>query len=344
MVSAAARLRRGAIEVVIVSSGAVAAGMGKLSFTARPVQLAERQAAAAVGQSVLMERYSYYLGLQELIGAQILLSRMDLAEPARYANAQNTLEKLLQLGVVPIINENDTVAVEELCIGDNDRLSALVAGLVHADLLVILTDVDGLCTGNPKQDRDAQIIREVEDVSQVWALAGGAGSMLGTGGMTTKLKAAEIVTRFGIGMILMNASRLEDLEAIVTGERQEGTFFIPQKHRLTGRKRWIAYAGLSEGTITVDQGAAQALLNEGKSLLAKGIIAAEGTWERHELVRIVDLSGQEIARGLSALNSEEILLVKGRHSEELLKMIPDVTGQEVIHRDHMTIMTDARGS
>ncbi|MDR3271719.1 MAG: glutamate 5-kinase [Peptococcaceae bacterium] len=344
IVQATAQLKASEVDVVIVSSGAVAAGMGQLKRTDRPIHLTDRQAAAAVGQSVLMESYTHLLARKNLVGAQVLLSRLDLADPARYINAQNTLERLLLWGVVPIINENDTVAVEELNIGDNDTLSALVAGLAHADLLFILTDVDGLYTANPRHDEQARIIAQVDDVGQVWSLAGGAGSMLGTGGMVTKLKAAEIVTRFGIGMILMNANKIERLPDVVSGEVREGTCFQPQKHRLAGRKRWIAYAGLSEGTVTVDQGAANALLHEGKSLLASGIAGIDGAWERHELVRVTDPSGQGIARGLVALSSQEILRVKGMHSEELLREIPDLRSPEIIHRDYMTVMPEGLNS
>lgn len=337
------KLHKQGNEIVLVSSGSVAAGMGKLNLSARPRDLAGKQAVAAVGQGFLIERYSYHLEQYGLTGAQILLSRTDLAESSHYRNAQNTLEKLIKLGVIPIINENDTVAVEELCFGDNDRLSAMVAGLVHAELLIILTDVDGLFTANPKENVNAKLITEVKDISQVFNLAGGAGTNLGTGGMVTKLLAAQIVTRFGIGMRLVNTNVIEQLDQIVSGKINAGTYFVPEKHRLVGRKRWIAYAGLSEGTIIVDEGAARVLLSEGKSLLAKGIVGIEGSWGRKELVRIVDLRGQEIARGLVELDSEEVQMVKGCHSEEMLKRIPDLNSEEVVHRDHMTLMTENGG-
>ena len=340
VVRSVAGLRQRGYECVLVSSGAVAAGMGKLGLTSRPRDLAGKQAAAAVGQGVLIERYAYYLEQYGLIGAQVLVSRLDLAEPSRYRNAQNTLARLLRLGAVPIINENDTVAVEELCFGDNDRLSALVAGLVHADTLVIFTDVEGLYTANPREKAEAKLIRTVEDVAEVKGLGGGAGSQLGTGGMLTKLKAAEMATRFGIGMYLLHGRHIGELAAILDGSLSAGTYFVPTKHRLSGRKRWIAYAGLSEGTIRVDEGAAKALVNEGKSLLPKGITGMEGHWERKELVRIIDAAGQEVARGVAELSSVEVALVMGRHSEEMLQLIPDLSGEEVVHRDNMTLMAD----
>ncbi|MDQ7095924.1 glutamate 5-kinase [Desulfosporosinus sp. PR] len=335
-----AALRQKGIECVLVSSGAVAAGMGKLGLAARPRDLAGKQAVAAVGQGVLIEKYARNLERHGLVGAQILLSRLDLAEVSRYHNAQNTLEKLLRLQVIPIINENDTVAVEELCFGDNDSLSALVAGFVHAELLVILTDVDGLYTANPKKDPSAQLITEVSEVSAVEMLAGGAGSMLGTGGMVTKLRAAKIATRFGIGMLLLNFTRIRELLKLNESQAVQGTYFQPLKHRLAGRKRWIAYAGLSEGSICIDDGAEKALVEEGKSLLAKGIKSTEGTWERHEIVRIVNLRGEEVARGVVELSGEEVELVKGLHSEKMPQLIPDITGEEVVHRDNMTLMLD----
>lgn len=326
------------VECVLVSSGAVAAGMGQLGLTSRPRDVAGKQAAAAVGQGVLIEKYAQHFEKHGLVCAQVLLTRTDLSDASRYRNAQNTLERLLRFHVVPIINENDTVAVEELCFGDNDRLSALVAGLVHADLLVILTDVDGLYTANPKKDASARLVEEVEDVSEVMGMAGGVGSQLGSGGMITKIKAAEIATRFGIGLLLLNSERIPELTGLLQGQQPVGTYFVPSKHRLIGRKRWIAYGGLSEGSIIIDDGAVRALAEEGKSLLAKGITGVEGNWDRKELVRIINKEGQEIARGLSELSSAEVEQVKGLHSEQMLNLISDLEGEEVVHRDNMTLM------
>ncbi len=325
------------IECFLVSSGAVAAGMGKLGLSSRPKGIAERQAVAAVGQGKLIEKYNEQLERHGLIGAQVLLSRVDLADPTHYRNAQNTLEKLIKRKVIPIINENDTVVVEELCFGDNDRLSALVAGLVHADLLAIFTDVDGLYTANPKHDPEAQLIEDVYDIGEVEDGAEGAGSCLGTGGMATKLKAAQIATRFGIGVFLLNSSRMKEMHYYFHGQRPAGTFFHPTEHCLTGRKRWIAYAGLSEGSIEIDRGAARALLEEGKSLLAKGITGVSGNWERKDLVRIIDGEGQEIGRGIVELSSVEVERVKGKHSEDVMKILPDLSREEVIHRDNLAV-------
>jgi len=340
IVAVIATLKQKGVECILVTSGAVAAGMGQLGIHDRPRDLPGKQAFAAVGQGVLIERYTRNLERYGIVGAQILMSRIDLAEASRYRNTQNTLEKLLRLQVVPIINENDTVAVEELCFGDNDTLSALVAGLIDADLLVLLTDVDGLYSNNPKKDPLAQLIKEVSEVSAVECMASGAGTNIGTGGMVTKLRAAKIATRFGIGMLLLNFTRIRELLDLAEGQETEGTYFLPAKHRLAGRKRWIAYAGLSEGSIQVDKGAAKALIEKGKSLLAKGVITTEGTWERKEIVRIVNMLGEEIARGVAELSSDEVEKVKGLHSEIVLKLIPDFEGEEVVHRDNMTLMVD----
>lgn len=334
-----AGIRELGVECVLVSSGAVAAGVGKLGLKAKPKDVAGKQAVAAVGQGVLIEKYALALEARGLVCAQVLLSRLDLAEASRYRNAQNTLEQLLRYQVIPIINENDTVAVEELCFGDNDRLSALVAGLVHGDLLVIFTDVDGLYSANPKLNPQAELIEEVEDLAQVMHIAGGAGSAMGTGGMVTKLKAAEIATRFGMGMFLLHSMRMEDIIKLIQGERPLGTYFFPATHRIMGKKRWIAYGGLSEGSIFIDEGAVKALL-KGKSLLASGITGIEGIWERKELVRINNPEGLEVARGLVELSSEELEKVRGKHSEEMLATIPNLEGEEVVHRDNMTLMIE----
>lgn len=342
IVNVISKIRGQGIECILVSSGAVAAGMGKLGLSVKPKDIAGKQAVASIGQGVLIERYAQVLEQYDLVGAQVLLSRIDLADSSRYKNAQNTLERLLNYKVIPIINENDTVAVEELCFGDNDRLSALVAGLVHADLLIIFTDVDGLYTANPKTHVEAQLLTQVKDVLKVQDLAGGAGTQLGTGGMITKIKAAEIATRFGIAVYLVNSNRMKDLPLYFHGEKLTGTYFVPSAHRLVGKKRWIAYGGLSEGSIVIDDGAVKAIVKEGKSLLAKGITGVEGEWERKELVRIINEKGMEIARGLAELNSAEVIRAKGKHSEEVLCLIPDLEGEEIIHRDNMTLMHDER--
>lgn len=333
-----AALRERGVESILVTSGAVAAGMAKLNLKERPRDIAGKQAAAAVGQGILIEKYAYFFEKYGLTGAQILLSRIDLVESSHYRNAQNTLDRLLKFGVIPIINENDTVVFEELCFGDNDKLSALVAGMINADMLILLTDVDGLFTANPAKDPDAKLIPAVEDVTKVQGLADGAGSSVGTGGMATKLKAAEMATRFGIATFLMNACRLDEISKIPEGIYPVGTLFPPSKHKISGKKRWMAYAALSMGTVIIDEGAQKALVRNRKSLLASGVTGVEGYWERKDLIKIVNSSGEEIARGFAELNSEETKMAKGLRSDEILKLFPGLKCEELVHRDNMTVM------
>jgi len=333
-----AALRKQGVECILVTSGAVAAGMAKLKLKERPKNIIGKQAAAAVGQGILIEKYSLYLEKHNLTCAQILLSRIDLVESAHYRNAQNTLEMLLKYGVVPVVNENDTVVFEELCFGDNDKLSALVAGMIDADILVLLTDVDGLFSDNPLKNSRAQLIPLVEDVNSVKALADGAGSMVGTGGMITKLKAAEMASKFGISTFLMNASRLEEIVRIFEGVYPLGTLFTPARHRMTGKKRWMAYAALSMGTVVIDEGAQKALVRDGKSLLASGVTGIEGYWERKDLIKITNTDGEEIARGIAELSSEETDRAKGLRSDEILTMFQGLRNEELIHRDNMTVI------
>jgi len=335
-----ASLKEQGVECILVTSGAVAAGMAKLNLKVKPKDIAGKQATAAVGQGILIEKYSYFFEKYGLTCAQILLSRIDLVDASHYRNAQNTLERLLKYGIIPIVNENDTVVFEELCFGDNDRLSALVAGMIDAELLILLTDVDGLFSENPVKNPNAKLIAKVEDVSKVKSFADGVGSSVGTGGMVTKLKAAEMATRFGMSAFLMNASRVDEVVKICTGQYPLGTLFPPAKHKLTGKKRWIAYAALSTGTVIIDSGAQKALVKDRKSLLVSGVTQIEGYWERKDLIRIVNADGEEIARGLAELNSEETDQAKGLHSDEMIQLFPDLKCHELIHRDNMTVIRE----
>lgn len=338
-----AALREQGVECILVTSGAVAAGMTKMNLKEKPKDIAGKQAAAAVGQGILIEKYSYFFEKYGLTCAQILLSRIDLVESVHYRNARNTLDMLLRHGIIPIVNENDTVVFEELCFGDNDRLSALVAGMINADMLILLTDVDGLYTANPLKDPNAMLIPIVEDVSQVRSMADGVGSSVGTGGMYTKLKAADMATRFGMSMFLMNASRLDEITKIPQGIYPVGTMFPPSKHKMSSKKRWMAYAALSMGTVIVDEGAQKALVKDRKSLLASGVKGVEGYWERKDLIKIVNANNEEIARGIAELSSEETDLTKGMHSDEILKTIPGLKCEELVHRDNMTVVFEGNG-
>lgn len=338
MASTINALRDQGVECVLVTSGAVAAGMAKLKLKERPKDITGKQAVAAVGQGILIEKYSVIFEKYGLTCAQILLSRIDLVESTHYRNAQNTLERLLKFGVIPIVNENDTVAFEELCFGDNDRLSAFVGGMINSDMLILLTDVDGLYTANPMKNSDAEIILRVDDISKVRDLADGVGSYVGTGGMATKLQAAEMAAKFGISTFLMNAASLDEIVEMPKGVYPKGTLFPPSQHKLTSKKRWMAYAALSMGSIIIDNGAQKALTKEGKSLLASGVTGIEGFWERKDLIKIVNLDGEEIARGFAELSSEETNKAKGLRSDEILRLIPNLKCEELVHRDNMTVI------
>ncbi len=323
LVSQVAEQRRADKEMVLVSSGAVGAGMGALGYEKRPSQLADLQACAAVGQSRLMATYEKLFARFDLPVAQVLLTHDDLEHHERHLNARNTLVTLLGHGVVPIINENDAVSFTELRFGDNDRLSALVASLLPADLLVILTTVDGVIEnfGRP----DPRTIPSIEQIDEkIQALAGGTDSTTAVGGMASKIEAARIAMRSGIPLVIASGRKKQALARITAGE-EEGTLFIPQPTRLQGRKRWIAFFHHPKGTLFVDEGARKALREGGKSLLPPGVARCEGEFETGEVVRICDLNGTEFARGIAGFNSAEI------RARQLRRV-------EVVHRDNLVIL------
>lgn len=315
--------RQAGREVVLVSSGAVGAGMGTLGFERRPASLSELQACAAVGQSRLMATYEKLFAGFGLHVAQVLLTHDDLEHHDRHLNARNTLLTLLERGVVPIINENDAVSVTELKFGDNDRLSALVACLLPADLLVILTSVDGLIEryGQP----DARVIPLVERIdATVTALAGGTTSATAVGGMSTKLDAARIAIRAGIPVAIANG-RKPDVLARLLGGQDEGTVFVPRDRKLQSRKRWIGFFHHPKGTLVVDDGARRALREKGKSLLPVGLIGCEGEFRAGDVVRICDEDGTEFARGIVAFGAGQIRS----------RALPPT---ELIHRNNLVVL------
>lgn len=335
-------LRNGGREVVLVSSGAVGAGLGRLGLEERPKTMPERQAAAAVGQGLLMQVYSKLFSEYGQIVAQVLLTREDLDHRLRYLNARNTILTLLGYGVIPIINENDTVATDELKnlhFGDNDQLSALVACTVGADLLVLLSDIDGLYNRDPRQHTDAEKITVVKELTpELFVGAGGAGSRRGTGGMATKLEAARIATRSGIAMLLADGSVPGVLHRILDGGEAEGTLFLPQKDALLQRERWMAFAGCPVGTLQIDAGAVNALVKQGKSLLPSGIVAVEGHFGAGDLIRITDSEGREIARGLTHYGDEELRKIMGRKCSEIQGLLGYKHYDEVVHRNNMVCL------
>lgn len=323
LVGQVAAQRKAGKELVLVTSGAVGAGMGALGYDRRPSGLAELQACAAVGQSRLMATYETLFGRFELKVAQVLLTHDDLQHHERHLNARNTLVTLLGRGVVPIINENDAVSFTELKFGDNDTLSALVACLLPADLLVVLTTVDGVIENfGETNSRTLSTIEQIDE--RIEHLAGGAGSVTATGGMTSKIQAAKMVARSGIPLVIASGKKKDVLPSILAGE-EEGTLFVPQPTRLKGRKRWIAFFHHPKGALIVDDGAKKALREKGKSLLPPGVARCEGEFIAGEVVRICDLDGTEFARGICDFSSEEIKALQ-------------LARVEVVHRDNLVIL------
>jgi len=323
LVAQIAAQRKAGKEVVIVTSGAVGAGMGALGYEKRPVELAEQQACAALGQSRLMAIYEKLFAKHDLHVAQVLLTHDDLEHHDRHLNARNTLVTLLRLGVVPIINENDAISFTEIKFGDNDKLSALVASLLPADLLIILTTVDGVIENFGKANpRTISVIETIDGAIE--KMAGGTDSATAVGGMKSKIEAAKIVVRSGIPLVIASGKKKNMLARVLDGE-EEGTLFVPQPTKLQGRKRWIAFFHYPKGALFVDEGAKQALREKGKSLLPPGIARCEGTFAAEDVVRICDLNGTEFARGIAAYSSAEI-------SARTLQRV------EVVHRDNLVIL------
>lgn len=325
-------------ELILVTSGAVSAGMGRLQLTEKPKTIPEKQAAAAVGQGILMHTYEKLFAEYGQVVAQVLLTREDSVDRKRYLNSRHTMQALLARRVIPIVNENDAVAVDELKIGDNDTLSALVAGIVDADLLVILSDVAGLYDRNPQLYPDAKLIETVADITpDIEALAGGPGTARGTGGMYTKIQAAKIAVNSGVAMVIASGSQDGVLRDIMAG-RQVGTLFLPRENPLHVRKRWIAFGSRLKGTIVVDDGCARAIVEHGSSLLPSGITAVLNDFEPGSTVRVVASDGREIARGISNYSAEDVRRIMGAHSQDIADILGGKTYDEVIHRDNLVAL------
>ncbi|HHV34538.1 MAG TPA: glutamate 5-kinase [Syntrophomonadaceae bacterium] len=326
------------LEVILVSSGAIGAGVGRLGLSSKPRTIPEKQAAAAVGQGILMQHYETFFTPHRIVAAQVLLTREDITNRERYLNARHTLQSLLDFRVVPIVNENDTVAVEEIRFGDNDNLAALVACLVDADLLILLTDLDGYYTSDPNKNKDAKLIPEIYEITpEIEAAAGGRGSALATGGMETKIMAAKVSMQAGIPMVIASGMKKGTLPAVIKG-KQIGTLFVPREDRMQARKLWIAFGSPLQGRVVVDQGAANALLKKGKSLLPTGIVRVEGSFTSGNAISIVDTTGQEIARGISNYTAQALQLIKGHNSGQIKEILGYHDYDEVVHRDNLTIV------
>ncbi|QSJ18274.1 glutamate 5-kinase [Nostoc sp. UHCC 0702] len=332
-------LRQQDHRVILVSSGAVGVGCARLGLTERPKAIALKQAVAAVGQGRLMRVYDdLFTTLQQPI-AQVLLTRSDLVQRSRYLNVYNTFGELLGLGVIPVVNENDTVAVDELKFGDNDTLSALVASLVQADWLFLLTDVDRLYSADPRSVPDARpiaLVSNMKELAELGIQTGTQGSQWGTGGMVTKISAARIAIAAGVRTVITEGRFPGNIKKILQGEPL-GTHFQPQPEPTSARKRWIAYGLLPAGKLYLDAGAIAAIAQAGKSLLAAGIKAVEGEFDTQEAVQLCDTSGNEIARGLVNYSSDELQKIRGCHSREIPTILGYIGAETVVHRDNLVL-------
>jgi len=323
-------------QVSIVSSGAIAAGMRKLNLTSRPTEIPLKQAIAAIGQAGLIQEYEKAFDFFDHKVAQVLLTRTDLSNRTRYLNARNTIRALLAWNVTPIINENDTVAVEEIKFGDNDHLSAMIALMLNADLLINLTDIEGLFNKDPRTNKNAALMPMVASITRdIENCASEIPGTLGTGGMMTKIKAAQKVTTAGIPMVIAKAS-LDVLTQILDGQNI-GTFFIPKNQKMKNRKCWIAFSKKTRGHIIIDDGANHAVLNKGKSLLPIGVIGVQGKFSIGDAISIETQSGQEIGIGLTNYSSEDIQLIMRKRSHEIEKILGEKPYDEIVHRDNMVI-------
>ncbi|HMD89769.1 MAG TPA: glutamate 5-kinase [Anaerolineaceae bacterium] len=334
-----ARLHADGCEVILVSSGAVATGRQALNFPELPKFIPSKQMLSAIGQPRLMGIYDQFFRIYDKTVAQVLLTRSDLIDRHRYLNARNTLEALLSLRVIPIINENDTVATDEIRFGDNDNLSALVANLIEADLLVMLTDQPGLFTNDPRRDNGARLIDEIntpEIPPEIWQAAGGTNSALGTGGMYTKLSAADLARRSGTTVVIAGGMDPDVLLRVAAGEAL-GTRLTALVTTLESRKRYLLAGKKSSGVLQIDDGAAQAIL-QGGSLLPVGVKEVKGKFERGDTVRIMTLSGKEVALGLVNYSAKDLAAFYGRQSAEIERLLGYTFGDEVIHRNNMLLL------
>lgn len=332
-VSALAYLQEMGHEVVLISSGAVAAGFTLLGFHSRPTSIEMKQASAAVGQGMLIHTYAQAFSKYQIPVAQILLTRRDFSTRKQFINAHNTLSALLQRGAIPIINENDTVAIEELTFGDNDMLSALVAGALHADLLIILTDTDGLYDSNPRTNPNAKKLDYIEKITPaIEEMATGSGSKVGTGGMRSKIIAAKTALSFGVKVFVGQGSGKEKLYNVLKGEGKGTYFGSSALSTMKNKKQWIAFHADVKGSLIVDQGAKMALQEQGKSLLPSGITAVEGNFDKGDVVEVITSFGERIGKGLVNYSSVLVEQVKGNSSEYAMTQTGG-TKPEVIHRD-----------
>ncbi|WP_439238746.1 glutamate 5-kinase [Lonepinella sp. BR2919] len=332
-----AQLHQAGYRIVIVTSGAIAAGRDYLNHPALPPTIASKQLLAAVGQSQLIQAWQQLFAIYDIHVGQILLSRADIEDRERFLNARDTLHALLDNQIIPIINENDAVATAEIKVGDNDNLSALVAILVQADQLYLLTDQQGLFDSDPRKNPDAKLIPVVAQINDhIRAIAGGSGTNLGTGGMSTKITAADVATRSGIETIIVSGNRENVIVDLAYGQAIGTKFTVPAEH-LESRKQWL-FAAPSAGTIIIDDGAESAVLIQQKSLLPAGIVAVVGRFSRGEVVKIRTQSGKDIALGMPRYNSDALQLIQGKKSQQIEQILGYEYGAVAVHRDDMVVL------
>jgi glutamate 5-kinase len=325
-------------DVVIVSSGAIAAGLSRLGLTERPTDMPSLQAAASVGQVALVETYAEFFAERGVTVGQVLLTRHDTGHRESFLHARDTFERLLALGAVPIVNENDTVAVDEIRWGDNDALAALVATMVNADLVLLLSDIAGLYDSDPRVSDEARLLEQVDELTDdLIAAAGGSGSEVGSGGMATKVEAARVLMKAGIPMVICDGQRENAIVDAAAG-KTVGTAFSGAEETLSARKLWIALGRPARGEVVVDDGARDAVLLRGKSLLPAGVVGVSGKFDQGDAVVLKDRSGAVIGRGLTELSSGELERVKGLKSEQIAQVEPGAAGKEVIHRDSLVVL------
>jgi glutamate 5-kinase len=325
------------MEVLLVSSGAIRVGANRMGYKNVPKTMPEKQALAAIDQGALLHLYEKLFAEYGKTVAQVLITRGDFDERLRYLNATNAFLSILSMGVIPIINENDTVVVEEIKFGDNDTLSALVAGIVDADLLILLSDVDGFYSSDPRLDHNATLLGEIEEITdEMEGNSHNRGSSFSSGGMYTKLKAARICMAAGIPMVIANSSEENVIRRVVDGEPL-GTLFIPRTERMHARMKWIAFGSVTQGAVTVDPGAEQALLKRGKSLLPSGVQQVEGEFERGAIIAVCNQAGLEIARGVVNYSDSEIRQIAGKKTTEIEKILGGKDYDEIIHRNNLWV-------
>lgn len=330
------QLRKQGMEIVLVSSGAVAEGMTRLGWSERPKELNRLQAAAAVGQTGLVQAYEDHFQRHDIHTAQILLTHDDLTNRNRYLNARASLRTLIQMGVVPVVNENDTVVTDEFRFGDNDTLAALVGNLIEADGVILLTDQQGLFTADPRSNPQAELISEVQAEDEAIVAMAGGGGKLGRGGMATKVRAAKLAARSGAVTLIASGREADVLLRLKAGEAV-GTLLIPEKSPMAARKQWIAGHLQARGTLVLDAGAVQALQSRGKSLLPAGVKGLSGQFTRGEMVLMVDESGQMVARGLVNYGADDAQRIMGKPSRMINELLGYVSEEELVHRDNLVL-------